>query len=141
MSLYLVDKSAFEQQRHSAAADGLLRVLATEGRLAVCEMVALELLHSTRGPEDYETRWAHLESMIWLPTNHDAVRTALDIQRRLVRTGLHRRPIPDLLIAATAVVHDATVLHYDKDFDLIASVTGRPARWIIPRGTGHGGGS
>ncbi|MEZ5190120.1 MAG: PIN domain-containing protein [Schumannella sp.] len=138
MSLYLVDKSAFEQQRHSRAADELLRILAAEGRLAVCEMVALELLHSTRGAEDYESRRAGLESLIRLPMDHDVARMALDIQRRLVHAGLHRRPIPDLLIAATALVHEATVLHYDKDFDLIASVTGQPARWIIPRGTGHG---
>ena len=23
-----------------------------------------------------------------------------------------------------------TVLHYDKDFDLMASITGRPAEWL-----------
>jgi hypothetical protein len=37
VSPYLVDKSAFEQQRHSTAADELLKMLAAEGRLAVCE--------------------------------------------------------------------------------------------------------
>jgi predicted nucleic acid-binding protein len=53
--------------------------------------------------------------------------------------GQHRRPIPDLLVAATALEHDATVLHYDHDFDVIAEATGLSARWIIPAGTGHGG--
>ncbi len=52
--------------------------------------------------------------------------------------GQHRRPIPDLLVVATALEHDATVLHYDHDFDLIADATGVSARWIIPAGTGHG---
>lgn len=139
MSLFLVDKSAFEQQRHSAAADQVLRALAAEGQLAVCEIVAMELLYSTRGPADYEARLAGLGSMVWLPVNAEVTRTAVDIQRRLATKGQHRRPIPDLLIAATALEHEAVVLHYDKDFDLIASVTGQPARWIIPRGTGHGG--
>jgi hypothetical protein len=27
------------------------------------------------------------------------------------------------------------VLHYDSDYDLIAKITGQPARWVVPRGT------
>ncbi len=137
MTVFLVDKSAFEQQRYSNDADATLRSLAAENQLATCAIVALELLYSTRGPADYETRWNHLASLTWLPVDEEVTRAALDLQRRLAQRGLHRRPIPDLLIAATALVHDATVLHYDKDFDLIAEVTGQPARWIIPRGSGH----
>lgn len=138
MTLFLVDKSAFEQQRHSEAADAVLRELAQAGQLATCEIVALELLYSTRGPEDFEARWRGLQSLVWLPVDAAVTRKALDIQRALAKGGQHRRPIPDLLIAATALVHDATVLHYDKDFDLIAAVTGQPTQWILPRGTGHG---
>jgi predicted nucleic acid-binding protein len=37
-----------------------------------------------------------------------------------------------VLIAATALVPGATVLHYDRDFDLIAAVSSLPARWIEP---------
>ena len=41
--------------------------------------------------------------------------------------GHHRAPsIPDLLIAATAELAQLTVLHVDRDFDLIAQVTGQP---------------
>jgi len=28
-----------------------------------------------------------------------------------------------------------TLLHYDPDFELIASVTGQRHEWIVPRGT------
>src|SRR5687768_11950241 len=45
---------------------------------------------------------------------------------------------PDLILAASALEHGATVLHYDRDFDLIAETTGLNARWIIPAGTGFG---
>jgi predicted nucleic acid-binding protein len=38
--------------------------------------------------------------------------------------------VPDLIIAATAELAGLTVLHRDKDFDLIASVTGQPAEWL-----------
>lgn len=137
MRPFLVDKSAFEQQRHSTEAGEILTALAVENQLAVCEIVALELLYSTRGPTDYEARWTHLQSLVWLPVDAEVSKAALDIQRRLAKRGHHRRPIPDLLIAATALVHHATVLHYDKDFDLISEVTGQPTRWIISRGSGH----
>jgi len=28
-----------------------------------------------------------------------------------------------------------TIVHYDQDYDLIASVTGQPARWVAARGS------
>ena len=54
MTLYLVDKSAFEQQRHSSAADETLRALANENKLVTCEIVALELLYCAGGVADHE---------------------------------------------------------------------------------------
>ena len=51
---------------------------------------------------------------------------ALQVQETLATHGLHRTPsIPDLLVAATAEMTGLVVLHMDKDFDLIASVTGQ----------------
>jgi hypothetical protein len=50
---------------------------------------------------------------------------------------LHRRQvrIPDLLIAAVAARHDVTLVHYDADYEAIASVTGQRTRWAAPRGS------
>jgi len=51
--------------------------------------------------------------------------------RRLRRPRQHRAPsVPGLIIAATAEFAGLTVLHCDKDFDLIAGVTGQPALWL-----------
>lgn len=63
------------------------------------------------------------------------MKRALDVQRQLARRGQHRRPLPDLIIAATAELAGLTVLHYDHDFDLISDLTGQPTEWIVPRGT------
>lgn len=53
---------------------------------------------------------------------------ALQVQLMLASKGQHRAPsFPDLLIAAAAELAGLTVLHLDKDFDLIASITGQPA--------------
>ena len=52
---------------------------------------------------------------------------ACEVQLLLADTGKHRGPsIPDLLIAATAELVGLTVLHVDKDFDVISEVTGQP---------------
>ena len=52
---------------------------------------------------------------------------AVAIQLALADLGQHRAPsIPDLLIAATAESAGLTVLHLDKDFELIAEITGQP---------------
>ena len=61
---------------------------------------------------------------------------ALEVQAALATHSEHRgAALPDLLIAATAERHRVTVLHYDHEYDLIASVTGQETRWVVPRGT------
>jgi predicted nucleic acid-binding protein len=51
---------------------------------------------------------------------------ALEVQLLLANKGRRRAPsIPDLIIAATAELAGLTVLHLDKDFDLIAELTGQ----------------
>jgi len=52
---------------------------------------------------------------------------AVEVQILLATRGHHRGPsIPDLLIAATAELAGLTVLHVDRDFDIIAEFTGQP---------------
>jgi len=55
-----------------------------------------------------------------------AEKRAVEVQRSLAERGQHRAPpIPDLLIAATAETARLTILHVDKDFELIARITGQ----------------
>lgn len=57
----------------------------------------------------------------------------MDVQRTLATGSQHRSAgIPDLLIAATAELNDAILLHYDQYFDVIADVTGQRAVWVVP---------
>lgn len=54
---------------------------------------------------------------------------SLEVQLLLADAGKHRGPsIPDLLIAATAELVGLTVLHVDKDFELISELTGQPTQ-------------
>ena len=59
---------------------------------------------------------------------------ALEVQMLLADIGKHRAPsIPDLLIAATAELVGLTVLHVDKDFDVISEITGQPTHRLTLR--------
>jgi predicted nucleic acid-binding protein len=132
----LVDKSALEQRRHRTGARDLLALLLAEGALATCHVIALEVLYSARNLNDYETLRSDLAALPWLPVTVEVMDRALTVQHALAQRGEHRLPLPDLMIAATAELHDAIVLHYDHDYDVIASVTGQRTQWIMERGTG-----
>jgi predicted nucleic acid-binding protein len=52
----------------------------------------------------------------------------VQVQLMLAGQGRHRAPsIPDIIIAATA---ELAILHIDKDFELIASITGQPTEGL-----------
>jgi hypothetical protein len=58
------------------------------------------------------------------------------VHRALSATRQHRHfRLPDLIIAATAELNNATVLHYDADYDRIAKVTGQPVEWVAAKGS------
>jgi predicted nucleic acid-binding protein len=58
-----------------------------------------------------------------------AERRAAEVQVLLGDRGQHRAPsVPDLLIAALAEDQGLIVLHDDKDFELIAEITGQPTQ-------------
>ena len=54
---------------------------------------------------------------------------------RLTHRGWHRAPGPvDLLLAATALEHDMSVLHLDEDVELIAQVSSLRQQRVVPAG-------
>ena len=133
--LYLADTSAWRRSRATESIALRWAGLLAGRDLAVCAPLELELLYSARGPADYSVLRSELDALVRLPTTHEVEAEALSTQRLLAAKSQHRGPKPiDLLVAATARVHDAVLLHYDRHFDLIARVTGQPAEWLAPRG-------
>jgi predicted nucleic acid-binding protein len=56
---------------------------------------------------------------------------SVEVLALLADRGLHRAPsVPDLIIAATAELAGLTVLHMDKDFEIIADITGQPLEQV-----------
>ena len=136
MARYLADKSALARMPN-AIVSARLRPLIEAGEIATCGIVALEVLWSARSPQDLrDTRQELQRSLSWVPTTEADFQRALDVMQMLTDAGRHRdAKIPDLVLAAVAERAGLTVLHYDHDFDAIASVTGQPMEWIVPSGS------
>ncbi|HEX3551735.1 MAG TPA: PIN domain nuclease [Thermoanaerobaculia bacterium] len=132
---YLIDKSALARMPLEKVRDRLVPIIEA-GEAATCAIIDLEVLFSARNREDHD-RIRRRRALAYqnVPITETILQRAIDIQADLARTGRHRVPIPDLIIAAAAEASGLTLLHYDRDFDLIAEVTRQPAEWVVERGS------
>ena len=128
MTDWLADKSALVRLAGSAdAAQWAARI--ERGLIRIATVTRLEVGYSARSGPDLraDLRRPPLAAMpveYQTPAIEDR---AVEVLTLLADRGQHRAPsIPDLIIAATAELAGLTVLHLDKDFEIIAGVTGQP---------------
>jgi predicted nucleic acid-binding protein len=128
VTTWLIDKSALVRLAASPdAAEWAARI--ERGLVRITTVTRLETGYAARsGPElRAALQQPPLSSMpVEYLTPAIEVR-AMENLTLLADQGKHRAPsIPDLIIAATAELAGLTVLHLDKDLDLIAEITGQP---------------
>jgi predicted nucleic acid-binding protein len=132
---YLIDKSALARMPLEPVRRRLAPIIEA-GEAATCAIVDLEVLFSARNAEEHERiRQRRALAYQSVPMTEEILERAVAVQGELAKTGRHRIPIPDLLIAAAAESAGLTVLHYDGDYDLIATVTAQAVEWVVPRGS------
>jgi len=124
---WLIDKSALVRLGASPEAkEWAARI--ERGLVRITTITRLEVGYSARSATDARQVFqrAPLAAMpveYLTPAIEDR---ALAVQLLLAEPGQHRAPsIPDLIVAAAAELAALTVLHIDKDFDLIAEITGQ----------------
>jgi hypothetical protein len=129
---WLIDKSALV--RLGTSPDGAEWASRIErGLVRITTVTRLEIGYSARSGADLRAglRQPPVSAMpveYLTPAIEDR---AVEVLTALADRGQHRAPsVPDLIIAAAAELAGLIVLHCDKDFDLIASVTGQPAEWL-----------
>jgi predicted nucleic acid-binding protein len=123
---WLIDKSALNRINESND-EWLSRI--QRGLVRISTVTLLEVGFSTRTGADHRSTLGEppVSSMPIAYLTPAIEARAVEIQMLLSDRGQHRAPsIPDLLIAATAELSRLTVLHVDKDFDLIAAITHQP---------------
>ena len=122
---WLIDKSALVRLGSSPDAEQWANRV-ERGLVAISTVTLLEVGFSARSAVKL-SRAMGSPPLAAMPVEYLTPATedrAVEVQRLLAERGHHRAPsIPDLLIAAAAELNQHTVLHLDKDFDLIAELT------------------
>jgi predicted nucleic acid-binding protein len=124
---WLIDKSALVRLGDSQEPD-LWAERVERGLVHITTITLLEAGYSARSAADMG-ELLDRPPLSLMPVEYltpAAENRAAEVLRSLAERGQHRAPsIPDLLIAAAAETARLTVLHVDKDFELIAAVTGQ----------------
>ncbi len=135
MTTWLIDKSALVRLAASRDA-GEWADRIERGLVRITTVTRLEVGYSARTAADLRAglREPPVSAMpveYLTPAIEDR---AVEVLALLAEHGHHRAPsIPDIIIAATAELAGLTVLHLDKDFELIAGITGQPAERLAVR--------
>jgi predicted nucleic acid-binding protein len=132
MTRWLIDKSALVRLGASAEPEEWAGRI-ERGLVAISTVTCLEVGYSARSASDL-ARAMERPPVASMPVEYltpAMENRAVQVQRLLAQHGHHRAPsIPDLLVAATAELSGRTVLHMDKDFQLIADITLQPVQWL-----------
>lgn len=132
---FLIDKSALARMVHKSVRERLAPIIEA-GEAATCAIVDLEVLFSARNYADhFEIRRRRQLAYERVAVDDRVLDRAIGVQSELARSGRHRVPIPDLIIAAAAEASRLIVLHYDRDFETIAEITGQAVEWVVARGS------
>ncbi len=131
---FVVDTSVLKRLGHRDVRSAV-EPLAAAGQLGRPSICDLEVGYSARNAEEWDRLVGALAAFDRVETTATHVRRALQVQRLLAQRSQRGRKIPDLLAAAAAEQLDVAVLHYDADFDVIASITGQRCQWVVPAGT------
>jgi len=131
---FLLDTSVVKRLGRPAVRK-VVAPLAAAGALGRARICDLEVGYSARNAKELDQLVEALAAFDPVDTTVAHFHRALQVQRLLAKRNQRGRKIPDLLIAAAAEELDIGVLHYDADFDFIASVTGQPCRWVVPAGS------
>lgn len=123
--------------RHPGAAEALREAI-DASTLAVTDIVVVEYLNGARNLAEYDRFAWSLGAAQQIRTEPEDWDRLRQVHRLLAASGPgHQRSVsvPDLVVAAVAERHGATLVHYDEDYDRIAALTGQPVRWVVTRGS------
>ena len=139
MTRYVLDNSVLQRLPRSAQIRAAVtEILDAEDELCSCAATLDEFAYSARSATEHAESVRRLRySFLYLALAPAIDQIVIDIRTALFAAGKRRAAgVIDVQIAATAVHHHATVLHYDADYDHIHEAYPQLfTRWVVPRGT------
>jgi predicted nucleic acid-binding protein len=120
-SLFLVDTSAWLfalKKDFIPAAKNRISDLLNENAVITTGIIKLELIGGTRTKTEFQRLKTRLDALDTISTDKSLWNGACDLAFSLRRKGI-TIPYTDIMIAAAALITEATVLHADMHFDMI----------------------
>lgn len=135
MVIYVVDTSVLARLHQKPVLTRVTEIGTHNCRVAIPSV--LEMGFSARNFTEHTKITDMLNSTFTVvPASPWTQDYAVQMQSSMAAGGAHRSArVADLLIAATAMQLNATVLHYDRDFDAVAKLTGSRCEWVAPPGS------
>lgn len=114
------------RDRNTQAVARLRRLLAT-GDAAIAPVILQELLQGASNPQAFERLRAHFSALPLLAPRREAAThvAAAALYARCRWKGITPRSPHDCLIAELAIEYKVSLLHDDRDFELLARVEPR----------------
>jgi predicted nucleic acid-binding protein len=136
----LLDNSAWSQLGQDHVSDERVQEVAAwmdQGEIAVCMPFLLEAGYSARSAAKHREMMSKFDLMPRVAINRGVERLASQAQRELAEVGHHRLSPTDVMIATCAHKAEAGVLHYDRDYDVLAERTSLvfESVWLAPPGS------
>lgn len=106
-------------------------------RMRISPAARLEILIAARNGKSFDELAQDLSLLRAVPLTPPVQRAAEDAMRLLAHrsAGAHRVTIVDYLIAASAQESGAAVIHYDRDYDLLAEIMSFESVWLASPGS------
>ncbi len=103
----------------------LRKLLEAEEEVCISGYILVETLQGFKDDSEFEAVRTHLLHLPILDlTAPELYISAAQLYRTCRKRGITIRKTADCLIAQTAIEHEVSLLHNDKDFDKIASASG-----------------
>lgn len=138
--MLLLDNSAWARIVGGALGDERAATVASwteQRKLATCLPFLLEAGYSAQSATHHMTMMADFALLPHVPITPAVEERARQAQRELAAVGHHRLAPLDVMIAACAHETSAGVLHYDRDYDILATRTTLDfnSEWVAPTGS------
>jgi hypothetical protein len=125
MTRVIVDTSAWVesfQPKGDIKLKEAVKRLITEGKILLPGIIKVEILRGTKSQKEYEKLDELLNSLTYLPVGENFWGQLARFSFDLFRKGIVV-PLVDTYIALLAIENNASLLHRDQHFDLIAQKT------------------
>lgn len=125
--MILIDSSAFIEflNRSGSPCDQVIeQLIRSDADCAIADVILTELLQGIKNDREYKTVRDSLATFPHLSLKGSpSYIQAAELYRACRKKGLTVRSTVDLLIAQAAIEHNAILLHNDRDFEAIATVS------------------